>query len=69
MSMKKFKLLSIALAIGVIAVFSVPSFAGLGKIAGTVTNQETGEPLPGAQVQIVGTTMGAAANAQGQYLF
>lgn len=67
MSMKKFKLLSIALAIGVILVFSVPSFAGLGKIAGTVTNQETREPLPGAQVQIVGTTMGAAANAQGQY--
>lgn len=67
MSMKKFKLLSIALVIGVILVFSVPSFAGLGKIAGTVTNQETGEALAGAQVQIVGTTMGAAADAQGQY--
>ena len=67
MSMKNFKLLSIVCAIGVILVFSVPSFAGLGKIAGTVTDEATGEALAGAQVQIVGTTMGAATNAQGQY--
>ncbi|MDZ7399065.1 MAG: carboxypeptidase-like regulatory domain-containing protein [candidate division KSB1 bacterium] len=67
MSMKNLKVLSIVCAIGVILVFSMPSYAALGKIAGTVTNQETGEPLPGAQIQVVGTTMGAAANAQGQY--
>ncbi len=67
MSMKQFKMLSIVCTIGLVLILSVPSFAGLGKIAGTVTNQDTGEPLPGAQVLIVGTTMGAAANAQGQY--
>jgi hypothetical protein len=69
MSMKNFKLLSIAWTIGLIValLFSVPSFAGLGKIAGKVTDEATGEALAGAQIQIVGTTMGAAANAQGQY--
>jgi hypothetical protein len=69
MSMKNFKLLSIAWTIGLIValLFSAPSFAGLGKIAGTVTDEATGEPLAGAQVQIVGTTMGAAADEKGQY--
>jgi hypothetical protein len=47
--------------------FSVSSFAALGKIAGKVTDEETGEPLAGAQLQIVGTSMGAAANADGEY--
>jgi len=69
MSLKNLKMLSIVFSIGIITalLFSVPSFAGLGKIAGTVTDEATGAPLAGAQVQIVGTTMGAAANAQGQY--
>lgn len=69
MSMKKFKMLSIVCTIGLIVglLFSVPSFAGLGKIAGKVMDESTGEALAGAQVQIVGTTMGAASNAQGQY--
>lgn len=69
MSVKNFKLWSIVVAIGLIVglLFAVPSFASLGKIAGTIKDEGTGEPLPGAQVQIVGTTMGAAANVQGQY--
>ena len=69
MSMKNLKKLSIVCTIGVIAalLFTAPSFAGLGKIAGTVTDEETGDPLAGAQVQIVGTTMGAAADENGQY--
>ena len=69
MSMKNLKRLSIVCTIGIITalLFNAPSFAGLGKIAGTVTDEATGEALAGAQVQIVGTTMGAAANTQGQY--
>jgi hypothetical protein len=69
MSMKNFKMMSIACTIGVILglLFSVPSFASLGKIAGKVTDEATGEALAGAQIQIVGTTMGAAADPQGQY--
>ena len=38
-----------------------------GTISGTVTDAESGEPLPGVNVMIVGTTQGAATGAQGQY--
>lgn len=38
-----------------------------GKIAGTVTDQSNGEPIIGANIVIVGTTMGAASDAQGRY--
>ncbi|MBW8042436.1 MAG: outer membrane beta-barrel protein [Planctomycetes bacterium] len=38
-----------------------------GKIAGRVTDAATGEPLAGANVMIVGTTLGAAADAEGDY--
>jgi hypothetical protein len=38
-----------------------------GKIAGVVTDRDTGERLPGVAVTIVGTTMGAAANENGEY--
>jgi len=38
-----------------------------GKIAGVVKDAETGEALPGANLIIVGTTMGAAADVDGYY--
>ncbi len=38
-----------------------------GKIAGVVTDAETGEPLPGANVIVQGTNMGAACDADGYY--
>ena len=38
-----------------------------GKIAGTVADKETGEPFVGANVMIVGTTQGAASDANGNY--
>lgn len=38
-----------------------------GKIAGRVIDAETGDPLPGANVEIVGTTLGASTNLQGNY--
>lgn len=38
-----------------------------GKIAGTVTDKATGEPLPGANVVVVGTTLGAATDLNGHY--
>lgn len=57
------------------AVFSMLSFAlaalvfagTTGKITGRVVDKQTGEPLAGASVQIVGTTMGTAADANGYY--
>lgn len=43
-------------------------FAGnTGKIAGNVTDKQTGKSLAGANVIIKGTTLGAAADAEGNY--
>lgn len=39
-----------------------------GKIKGKVVDRETGEALPGANVNIVGTTLGAAADVNGEYI-
>jgi hypothetical protein len=38
-----------------------------GKIAGEVTDSETGEPLPGVNVIVEGTQLGAATDADGFY--
>ncbi len=44
------------------------SFAGTtGKIAGTVTDAQTGEPLAGVNVFLEGTTLGAATDVDGTY--
>jgi len=39
-----------------------------GKITGTVKDENTGEPLPGVNVMIEGTVMGAATNLKGIYV-
>ena len=41
--------------------------AQTGKIAGTVTDAETGEPFPGVNVRIDGTTQGASTGLDGRY--
>lgn len=38
-----------------------------GKIAGVVTDAGTGDPLPGAQVILVGTTLGTITDVDGNY--
>lgn len=44
------------------------SFAGTtGKIAGTITDASTGDPLPGVNVVLEGTMMGAATDVNGYY--
>jgi outer membrane receptor protein involved in Fe transport len=44
-------------------------FAGsTGKIKGVVTDAETGEPILGASVMLVGTTQGAMSDPDGKYL-
>ena len=48
----------------------LPASAALaqsGKIAGTVTDQATGDPLPGVNVVIEGTTQGATTDVDGYY--
>jgi outer membrane receptor protein involved in Fe transport len=38
-----------------------------GKIKGVVTDKESGEPIPGASVMVVGTTLGAMTDQNGVY--
>ena len=58
---------------GVLLILSLLAFnpsaeaAVTGKIAGVVIDAETGEPLPGANVIIEGTAMGAAADPNGYF--
>jgi len=50
--------------------FSAVNFlfaANTGKIAGRVTDGETGEPLPGVNVYIEGTALGSATDENGDY--
>ena len=46
---------------------SVAFTQSVGKIAGSVVESETGNPLPGANVVIVGTMLGAASDVKGEY--
>ena len=46
----------------------VVALAQSGQIRGTITDQETGEPLLGANVLVVGTTQGAATDINGEYI-
>ncbi len=57
------------LVLVLLALVPAALYAGTtGKIAGVVRDKETGDPLPGANVIVVGTTLGAAANVNGEYV-
>jgi outer membrane receptor protein involved in Fe transport len=47
---------------------SSPLWAAAGKIVGRVIDKESGDPLPGVNVLIEGTSMGAATDIDGNYL-
>lgn len=66
--MKRHQWINGALSILIVLCVMHPLFASVtGKIAGTVTDKETGNSMPGANVVIVGSTMGAATDMQGNY--
>ncbi len=63
--MFKYKILMILIIFWI----SSASYAGItGKIIGKITDAETGEPLPGANVMLENTTLGAATNSAGEFL-
>lgn len=59
----------ILILLAILAIFlSSSAFAGVtGKIAGRVIDKDTGKPLPGANVIILGTGLGAATDKNGEY--
>jgi outer membrane receptor protein involved in Fe transport len=65
---KKIILLVMMLVLPVaFGIFQYAHAATTSKIAGKIINEETGEPLPGVAVSIVGTKMGALTNEDGEY--
>lgn len=58
-----------ALVLAALAGFwsAVPLFAQQGTITGTILSEETAEPIPGADVSIVGTARGAVTNDRGEF--
>ncbi len=68
--MRTGKVLIRVFIIAVLAMFAASTvFAGTtGKIRGKVVNKKTKEPIPGAPVQVEGTTMGALTGPDGEYM-
>lgn len=65
MSMKKV----VCILIAILFILPVQLFAGTtGKITGTVKDAESGQPLPGVNIIIEGTTIGAATDLNGNYI-
>ena len=66
--MKGHRWISMVLSILIILFIVIPLFASTtGKISGTIMEKDTGNPMPGANVVIEGTSMGAASDMQGNY--
>ncbi|NOZ63259.1 MAG: TonB-dependent receptor [Calditrichaeota bacterium] len=60
--------LFVKLAILIFFIWNAVSQAGItGKISGQVVDAESGNPLPGVNIMIEGTTLGAATDIQGNY--
>ncbi|HIL58293.1 MAG TPA: carboxypeptidase-like regulatory domain-containing protein, partial [Rhodothermales bacterium] len=50
-----------------VSLLAPSAFAQAGKIAGRVTDAGSGEPIPGANVLVVETSQGSAADLDGYY--
>jgi TonB-linked SusC/RagA family outer membrane protein len=59
--------LPVVLLVGLFGAFA-PLQAQTGSVTGTVRDAETGQPLVGVQMVLVGTNQGALTNAEGRYL-
>ncbi|MFQ5769706.1 MAG: carboxypeptidase-like regulatory domain-containing protein [bacterium] len=65
--MKKSKFLYIPLVLVSLLFITSSGFAQTGSISGTIIDDRTGEPLPGTNVFIKGTSMGSASTVDGSY--
>jgi Ca-activated chloride channel family protein len=65
--MKRLITLGISLAVALLVLASTALPGDTGKIRGTVTDAETGDPLPFVTVQLESTTMGTLTDQNGEY--
>ena len=63
----RFLLQSIFTSLLIFLLFTININAQSGKIAGKTIDASTGEPLPFVNIIIMGTSMGAASDANGEY--
>ncbi len=67
LKMKQLKRVIIPILL-LVVVSALPLWSGTtGKIAGTVINKASGEPVPGANIVVAGTSLGAATDLNGHY--
>ena len=65
----KRRLLSFLILAGCLAILPLQLFAAsTGQIKGLLTDKETGEPVYGASIQVVGTAKGALSDFDGKYI-
>ncbi|MBN1995915.1 carboxypeptidase-like regulatory domain-containing protein, partial [candidate division KSB1 bacterium] len=70
MKINRSLLRSLAVIVTAIIVMSGHVYGGItGKVSGTIVDANTGEPLPGANVLLESTRLGAATNLEGRYIF
>jgi TonB-linked SusC/RagA family outer membrane protein len=67
MSMWSLHALVLTACVGMLANGTAVAQEQQGSITGRITDAATGEPVPAAQVSVVGTTIGAGTNSGGQY--
>ena len=66
--MRSRMLRSITISLALIACAGIPAFSQItGAITGIVRDVQTGEPLPGGNVMLDGTGMGAVTDNLGRY--
>lgn len=67
MRIRVIKIVGMVLAVAFAMLWTTAAYAGLGKIAGVIKDAQSGQALPGVNVTIVGTTMGASTDLEGRY--
>jgi uncharacterized protein YfaS (alpha-2-macroglobulin family) len=60
-------LVGLALAGGGLFLHTPEAVAQAGTVTGTVTNKQSGQPLPGAQVNLVNTRFGGVTDSNGRF--
>jgi len=66
--MKTFRFIGAVAMIAIMIVAYAAHGGQVGKIVGKVVDKTTGEGIPGVSIQIIGTSMGAAATFDGSYV-
>ncbi|HYE58002.1 MAG TPA: carboxypeptidase-like regulatory domain-containing protein [Rhodothermales bacterium] len=66
--MRRIRILALFGALVILEALAGTAYAQTAKLSGKITDAATGETLPGATVQLVGTTLGATADIEGDYV-